>query len=61
MVSTDIFNEHMTSSEARMVLFKAVEGKTADEIEEIKSAYSAIIPIILEKESRLANEGWFID
>ena len=58
---TDIFNEEMSSSEARITLFKAIEGKTADEIEQIFAEYSTVIPAILEREHRLADEGWCID
>jgi hypothetical protein len=57
----NIFNEQMTSSEARATLFKAVEGKTKAEIEQIKSAYSKTLPSILEREHHLASKGWFID
>ena len=33
----NIFNEQMTSEEARMTLFKEIEGKTKIEIEQIKA------------------------
>lgn len=48
----------MTSNEARTVFFKAVEGKTKEEVEQIKVAYFKVLPIILEKEMRFAKEGW---
>lgn len=57
----NLFNEEMTSSEARSVFFKALEGKSEEEIEQIKIAYSEIIPKIIEKEMRLAEDGWMID
>lgn len=57
----NLFNEEMTSSEARTVFFEAVEGKTKEEIEQIKSAYLEILPKIIEKEMRLAEDGWMID
>ena len=50
----------MTSDEARTVFFKAVEGKTKEEIEEIKSAYFEVIPKINKKELQLAEDGWLI-
>ena len=57
----NLFNEEMTSNEARSVFFKALEGKREEEIEQIKIAYSEIIPKIIEKEMRLAEDGWMID
>ena len=56
-----IFSEEMTSSQARLALFKAVEGKTKDEIEEIKAAYFEVSSKILERELKMAHEGWFVD
>ena len=56
----NLFNEQMTSDEARMVFFKAVEGKTKEEIEEIKSAYFEVLPKINKKELQLAKDGWLI-
>ena len=55
-----IFNEQMTSNEARLALFKAVEGKTKAEIEQLKADYSKVLPAINEREHKLAAEGWFI-
>ncbi len=57
----DIFNEQMTSNEARMAFFEAVEGKTKEEVEQIKSAYFEVLHKITEREMRLAEEGWLID
>lgn len=51
----------MTSNEARMAFFEAVEGKTKEEVEQIKSAYFEVLHKITEKEMRLAGEGWLID
>lgn len=59
-MSNKIFTEQMTSEEARMTLFEKIEGKTKTEIEKIKAEYSKILPVILEKESNLAKEGWLI-
>lgn len=56
-----LFNEKMTSNEARVVFFKALEGKSKEEIEQIKSAYSEVLHKITEREMRLAGEGWLID
>ena len=56
-----VFDEQMTSTEARIALFKAVEGKTEAEIEQIKSAYSQILSKILERETQLSSKGWFVD
>ena len=60
-MSDSIFNEHMTSNEARIALFKAVEGKTSEEISQLKTEYSNVLPAILKRESELVSEGWFID
>ena len=57
----DIFNINMSSSEARTVLFTIVEGKNQEEIEQIKSQYSKVLPMILEREHKLAENGWCID
>lgn len=59
-MSSNIFNEHMTSNEARIALFKSVEGKTKAEIEQIKSEYSAVLPAILKREHELASKGWLL-
>ena len=56
----NIFNEQMTSNEARMAFFKAVEGKTKAEIEHIKLEYSKVLPKIIERELELAKNGWLI-
>ncbi len=61
MLFNDIFNEQMTSNEARMAFFEAVEGKTKEEVEQIKSAYFEVLHKITKKEFELAKEGWMID
>ena len=61
MLFNDIFNEQMTSNEARIAFFEAVEGKTKEEVEQIKSAYFEVLHKITEREMRLAEEGWMID
>ena len=60
-MSNKIFDESMTSSEARMAFFRAVEGKSAEEIEQIKDEYFRISDIILKRELELASQGWFVD
>ena len=47
---TPLFNENMTSSEARHILFASVDGKTKEEIAKIKEEYDKIIPTIIENE-----------
>lgn len=59
--TNNLFNEEMTSNEARSVFFKALEEKGEKEIKKIEIAYSKIIPKIIEKEMRLAEDGWMID
>lgn len=56
----NIFNEQMTSEEARMTLFKEIEGKTKIEIEQIKAEDFEVLPKIIEKELQLAKDGWLI-
>ena len=60
-MSNNIFNEQMTSNEARLALFRAVEGKTQSEIEQLKSAYSKVLPAIYKRENDLVSKGWVID
>ena len=54
---TALFNENMTTSEARHVLFSSVDGKSKEEIVRIKQEYSEIFPRIMDKELR-NNEGY---
>lgn len=60
-MSSNLFNENMTSNEARTVLYRSVEGKTETEIEQIKAEYIRILPKIIDREMALAKEGWFVD
>lgn len=59
-MSNSIFNENMTSDQARLALFSAVDGKTKAEIEKIKDEYSKVLPVIMEREFDLAAQGWAI-
>lgn len=45
-----LFNCDMSWIEAQTVLFSAVEGKTKQEIDEIKNEYRKVLPVITEKE-----------
>lgn len=54
----DIFNENMSSNEARLKLFSIIQDKSEKEIEEIKQKYFEVIPKIIEKEIKLAEDGW---
>ena len=47
----NLFNEQMSSIEARFVLFTHTEGKTKEEKEEIFKQYKAVLPIIIERET----------
>lgn len=53
-----LFDEQMSSNEARYVFFSALDGKTKEEIEEIKKEYFAVSAEIMKREARLAEEGW---
>lgn len=55
-----LFNEQMTSNEARIALFKAAEGKTKAEIEQLKTAYTKVLPAIYKRENELAGRGWLL-
>ena len=60
-MSESLFNENMSSREARKVLFSSVDGKTKEEIEKIKDEYSAVLPAIMDRELKLVDQGWIID
>ena len=60
-MSNKLFDEQMTSSEARMAFYRAIEGKSAEEMESIKAEYFRISDIILKRELELASRGWFVD
>ena len=51
-----LFNERMTYPEAQKVFFSSLDGKTGNEIENIKKEYAEILPAIIERELR-ENEG----
>ena len=55
---TDMFNENMTSIEARMLFYREIEGKTEDEVREIRKAYETAMKSISKKELAKAREGW---
>lgn len=57
LMLNDFFNEQMTSNEARSAFFGAIEGKTKEEIEQIKLEYSKVLPKIIERELELAKDG----
>ncbi len=46
----DLFSEDMSYPEAQRIFFSAVEGKTKEEIEQIKKAYSKVVPVITKRE-----------
>lgn len=55
-----IFNERMTCSEAQRVLFSSVQGKSKDEVDQIKNEYARILPVIAKRE-REANAGFMTE
>lgn len=59
-MTKSVFSKNMTSNQARMALFTAVEGKSKAEIERIKAEYAKIIPVILDREHKQAAKGWAI-
>ena len=52
-----LFNEHMSSLEARRVLFTSVNGKSKEQIDEIKKEYSSVSKLIRRREL-IQNKGW---
>lgn len=60
-MSSSLFNKQMTSNQAREALFRAIDGKTPAEVEKVKAEYSEVLPVILERECKLAAQGWLID
>ena len=56
-----LFNVQMSSSEARMLFFKSIEGKTKSEAEKTKKDSAEILPKIMDREFDLASKGWFVD
>lgn len=57
----NLFNEQMTSGEARDKFFCAAEDKTKEELEKLKKDYFAVLPAILKRERELANKGWIFN
>ena len=55
-----IFNENMSYYEAQKTLFSSVDGKSKEEIEEIKKEYSAVLPKIFSRETDVKN-GWMTE
>lgn len=55
---TDLFNEQMTFEEAQLAFFKAIDGKTKEEAEEIRKQFFAAIPKITKREITMAEKGW---
>ena len=56
-----LFNENMSSSEARYAYFAAVKGKTETEVSKITEAYSKVRHLILKKKMELVAAGWIVD
>ena len=56
----NVFNEQMTSYEARSAFFAAVDGKSREEIEKLKAEYTKALPAIYNRERKLADEGWLL-
>mgnify|MGYP004575496841 CR=1 FL=1 len=57
----NLFSVQMSSSEARTLFFKSIEGKTENEVEKIKKEYAEILPKIMDREFELASKGWLIN
>lgn len=60
-MSVNIFNESMTSNEARIALFRAVDGKSKAEIEKILADYEEVNSVIMKKELKSVSNGWITD
>ena len=54
------FNENMTSTQARNILFSSVDHMSKAEVEEIKKEYREIAPALMERELK-ENEGWLTE
>ena len=52
------FTENMTSNEAMHKLFSLLDGKTAEEREEINKEYQSVLPAINKRELERAANGW---
>lgn len=57
-MANNLFNEKMTSAEARAAFFRAVEGKSEGEVAKIKDEYAATVRNITRREFKLAEQGW---
>lgn len=60
-MAKSLFNENMSSSEARIVFLSSVDGKTKEEIAKLQEDYMAVLPVISKRESELVKQGWIID
>ena len=60
-MTESLFNENMSSSEARIVFPSSVDGKTKEEIAKLQEDYMAVLPAISKRESELVKQGWIID
>lgn len=60
-MAESLFNENMSSSEARIVFLSSVDGKTKEEIAKLQEDYMAVLPVISKRESELVKQGWIID
>lgn len=60
-MTKSLFNENMSSSEARIVFLSSVDGKTKEEIAKLQEDYMAVLPAIDKRESELVKQGWIID
>jgi len=58
---TTLFNENMSSLELQTAFFKAVEGKSKKEKEKIHAEYCKMQSKILDREFKLADEGWLFN
>jgi hypothetical protein len=47
----NLFNDKMTSIEARIVLYSNVDGKSDEEKKELFKAYKNVLPAIIERET----------
>jgi hypothetical protein len=58
VIVNKLFNENMTSSEARKMFYKTCENKTKEERSEISKEYYPIAEAIYRKEAKLAEQGY---
>ena len=60
-MSSNLFNENMTTNELRMTFFRAVEGKTEEERALLFEEYDRVRSVVFKKEmdfvSAKAREG----